>query len=143
MSAPPKPRARDEAILERDILRDFGRDRDLVLLPNEVGVGFRGSALPALEAALRAFGPEAVDAAVAVMNRNRIKYGLGVGSTDLVGVAYRRPFGLELKTEDGRLSEEQERFAAACHRRGIPCGVARSTEQAAEFFARVRRGGLR
>jgi hypothetical protein len=136
-------RSRSEAILERNILREFGRDTDLILLPNEVGVGFRGALLPALEAALTPFGRQVVEAAEHALNRNRTKYGLGVGSPDLVGTCARRPFGLELKSEDGELSEEQLRFHAAARRRGIPVGVARSVDEAKAFFDRVRRLAIR
>ncbi len=58
------PRTRPEAIFERQLLREFGREKDLVILKNEVGLGFRGSLRGALEATLRPFGPEVVDAAM-------------------------------------------------------------------------------
>lgn len=60
-----------------------------------------------------------------------IKYGLAVGSADLVGVC---PDGValfcEVKTATGRASQEQRNFIAACRRNNARAGIARSVEDA-------------
>lgn len=58
-----------------------------------------------------------------------IKYGLAVGSSDIVGIC---PDGIslfvEVKTPTGRASKEQRDFIAACRRNGARAGIARSIE---------------
>ena len=60
-----------------------------------------------------------------------IRYGLCVGSSDLVGVC---PDGIaifcEVKTPSGRASHEQRNFIAACRRNGARAGIARSVKDA-------------
>lgn len=120
---------RAEARLEREILLALGRVEDLVLFKNEVGVGYRGALAGDLRAALAPFGPEVVAAALAALGRNRITYGLGEGSPDLVGAVAGRALGLELKRAaqreggrvvmtGGRLSDAQERWHHAARDRG-------------------------
>ena len=56
-----------------------------------------------------------------------IRYGLCVGSADLIGVAPDGKFlAVEVKTATGRTSEAQDRFIAAVLRLGGRAGVARS-----------------
>ena len=60
-----------------------------------------------------------------------IRYGLCVGSSDLIGVAPDGKFlAVEVKTATGRTSEAQDRFIAAVLRLGGRAGVARSPEGA-------------
>jgi len=60
-----------------------------------------------------------------------IRYGLCVGSADLIGVAPDGKFlAVEVKTATGRTSEAQDRFIAAVLRLGGRAGVARSPEGA-------------
>lgn len=63
-----------------------------------------------------------------------IKFGLGVGSPDIVGILAPsgRFFGLEVKTPAGRLSKEQTAWHKAAQSKGAYVGVARS---AADAFA--------
>lgn len=60
-----------------------------------------------------------------------VKYGLCVGSSDIVGIC---PDGIslfcEVKTPTGRASQEQRNFIAACRRNGARAGIARSVEDA-------------
>lgn len=60
-----------------------------------------------------------------------VKSGLPVGFSDLFGYTRQaRPFFLEIKTDTGRVSKEQEAFLSAMRQRGAIAGVARSVEQA-------------
>lgn len=74
------------------------------------------------------------------------KYGLGVGTPDLIGcksivitpemVGKRIAVfvGIEVKTEKGRLSEPQKNFLAMLKEQGGITGVARSVEEAREII---------
>lgn len=60
-----------------------------------------------------------------------VKSGLPVGFSDLFGYTRQaRPFFLEVKTETGRISKEQDSFLSAMRQRGAVAGVVRSVEQA-------------
>jgi hypothetical protein len=60
-----------------------------------------------------------------------VRYGLAVGSSDLVGVCSDgTALFVEIKTPTGRVSPAQEAFIAAVRRRGGRAGVARSPEEA-------------
>lgn len=60
-----------------------------------------------------------------------IKFGLCVGSSDLVGIC---PDGIalfvECKTADGRVRPEQKSFISACRSKGARAGIARSASDA-------------
>lgn len=60
--------------------------------------------------------------------------GLGLGSADLVGVqlvdGVGRFVGIEVKTDRGRTSDDQDRWLAAAARHGALAGVARSVDEA-------------
>lgn len=62
----------------------------------------------------------------------RVKYGLGVGSADLVGFMHEtgQMIAIEVKTPVGRLSKEQKLWLAFCAAKGARVGVARSVEEA-------------
>jgi hypothetical protein len=64
--------------------------------------------------------------------RNPVRYGLAVGSSDLVGII--RPtgrfIGLEVKTDKGIVSEEQEAWIQTVRRFGGVASVVRSVEDA-------------
>lgn len=59
-----------------------------------------------------------------------IRYGLGVGSADVVVCSRSRFVAVEFKAPDGRLSEDQERWGACIERAGGRYRVVRSVEQA-------------
>lgn len=64
-----------------------------------------------------------------------VKSGLPVGFSDLFGYTRQaRPFFLEIKTDTGRVSKEQEAFLSAMRQRGAIAGVARSVEQAVSML---------
>lgn len=60
-----------------------------------------------------------------------IKFGLCVGSSDLVGIAPGGRFlAVEIKTPKGRATPEQLRFIDAVRKRGGIAGIARSPDEA-------------
>lgn len=64
-------------------------------------------------------------------NGRVIRYGLCVGSSDLIGLTSEGQFvAIELKASRGRLSHEQELFLALVRRNGGLAGVARSVTEA-------------
>ena len=64
--------------------------------------------------------------------QNKVKYGLGVGSADLVGLIHKngRLFAIEVKTPTGRISDEQKAWIAVINARGGYAAVARSVDEA-------------
>jgi hypothetical protein len=131
-----------EAELERLVLRELGRHPRLLITRNEVGVGYRGALLHALRSALQPWGREAQAAAIDATQRNRITYGLGVGSPDLVGAVAGHAVGLELKTSVGVVSEDQSRWHGAARKRGVSVWVVRSVGEALEAVERAERGEM-
>jgi len=64
-------------------------------------------------------------------NGRPIRYGLGTGSSDLIGLCADGTFlAVEVKTATGRVSPAQTAFIAAVRRRGGRAGVARSPADA-------------
>jgi hypothetical protein len=63
-----------------------------------------------------------------------VRYGLCVGSSDIIGVT---PCGkflcIEVKSAKGRVTPEQDRFIAAVRAKGGRAGVARSVRDALEI----------
>lgn len=65
-----------------------------------------------------------------------IKFGLCVGSSDLIGIAPGGQFlAVEIKTAKGRATPEQIRFIEAVRARGGIAGIARSPEDALALLA--------
>jgi len=66
-----------------------------------------------------------------------IRFGLCVGSSDLIGVAPDGRFlAVEVKTEKGKPTPEQERFISAVRAKGGIAGIARSPEEALDLLRR-------
>lgn len=77
--------------------------------------------------------------------RVRVAYGLGVGSADLIGLAYGSPaifLAVEIKTPIGRLSAEQKAWGSAIQKLGGIYRVIRSEEEAREFVEWLRNTNL-
>lgn len=71
---------------------------------------------------------------------NRIPYGLGRGSPDLVGTLRNGVcFCIEVKTPAGRLSREQQAWWRAARKWGIRGGVARSVPEALALLSEAMR----
>lgn len=66
-----------------------------------------------------------------------IRFGLCVGSSDLIGVApCGRFIAVEVKTAKGKPTPEQERFIASVRAKGGIAGIARSPEEALDLLRR-------
>jgi hypothetical protein len=110
---------RSEAQIMADIRLALGRIPDLALLRNSVGVATE-------------FDPK-------THQTRTIRYGLGVGSADLVGCLAGRFVGLEVKTPDGRLTPEQERWAAMIRGKGGFVATVRDEAEALGAIEGARR----
>lgn len=117
--------ARVRAPLERDVLQEIrlelGREPDLTLWRNSTGVTVE----------LGAAG-----------DRRTIRYGLAVGSSDLIGILAPsgRLVALEIKSSTGRVTSEQVQFLEVVRRRGGFGAVVRSVDEARAALERARRG---
>ncbi len=70
----------------------------------------------------------------------RVRYGLAVGSADLVGCLDGRFVALEVKTAVGRASTEQRQWLDLVRRNGGFGAIVRSVEEAHAAIARARTG---
>lgn len=129
---------RKEKILERLILRAIGGEKDVALYPNESGRGYTGVVWQLLERELVDV-PSVLRRVHEILARNRITYGLGVGSTDLFGAVCGRAAGLEVKTENTRVSPEQLIWHEGARKRGITIEIVHSVDEAVAFVERMRR----
>jgi len=133
--------ARPEAALERAVLARVGALQradlpSLTIFRNEVGSGHTGNVGPLLA---RELCPHCRATAARVLTTNRITYGLGVGSPDLVGAVDGRAFGLELKSPTGRVRPEQLAWCEAAIRRGVHVAIVRTVEEAEEAIRQAMR----
>jgi hypothetical protein len=71
-----------------------------------------------------------------------IRYGLGEGSADLIGVLAPsgRLFCLEVKTPKGRTTKAQDQWGQLVRQMGAFCAVVRSPEEAKAALDRAREG---
>lgn len=123
-------RRRPEARLEADILLALGQDPHVALYRNEIGQGYYGTILPQLRALLK--HTSWMEPVLEVLHRNRVTYGLGIGSPDLVGIGKGGRFvGLELKAGT-QPSRGQVQWHAAALSRGARIAIVRSVEDAWE-----------
>lgn len=112
--------------MERETLHairlDLGRELDLVLFRNAAGV-------------FDAFNETTGKA-------QKVRTGLTVGASDLLGILapFGRWFALEVKTDKGRVSKEQEQFLALIRRMGGFGAVVRSVDDARAALNRARMG---
>jgi hypothetical protein len=75
------------------------------------------------------------------MQSRGIRYGLGKGSADLVGIGPGgRFFALETKSPSGRLTPEQVKWANLVRRFGGFCATVRSVDEAKAALVRARAG---
>lgn len=73
---------------------------------------------------------------VTLTNARMIRFGLAVGSSDLIGIAPDGRFlAVEVKTKTGRASKEQLKFIDAVNNAGGIAGIARSPEEALQLIA--------
>jgi len=68
---------------------------------------------------------------VTLANASMVKFGLMVGSADIIGISPTGKFlAVEIKTSKGRATKEQLRFIEAVNKAGGIAGIARSVEEA-------------
>lgn len=111
-----------ERTIQQDIRIALGLEDDLTLWRNSAGV---------------------FDTFDEQTSRGRkVRTGLVVGASDLLGILdpAGRWFALEVKTDRGRVSVEQQQFIELVRRRGGFAAVVRSVEEAKQALARARRG---
>ena len=68
--------------------------------------------------------------AVAEVRGTKQRFGLAVGSADLIGIAHGKPLAIEVKSATGRLSPEQIAWGECWRRLGGLFVVARSVDEA-------------
>jgi len=107
-----------EAVLQNQIRLALGREPGVTLWRNNTGVAEHRGA--------------------------RVRYGLCVGSADLIGILAPagRFFALEIKTATGRVSPDQVRFLNLVRNRGGFAAVVRSVDEARDALERARMGEL-
>jgi hypothetical protein len=69
-----------------------------------------------------------------------VRYGLAVGSSDLIGCLNGRFIALEVKTPTGRASPQQRQWLDLVRRHGGFAAIVRSVEDARGAIARARTG---
>ena len=103
-----------ESTIQRDIRLALGSDPDVVFWRNNCGV--------------------------ATFGRTKVRYGLAVGSSDLIGSVCGRFAALEVKSATGRAREEQERYLALVRKKGGFAAIVRSPAEALAAVARCKAG---
>ena len=84
-----------------------------------------------------------MDNEVGVDTIKGVRYGLGTGSADLVGILKSgRVFCLEVKTPSGRVRPEQNAWLESVRRWGGFAAVVRSLDDAVAALARAEQGAL-
>ena len=71
---------------------------------------------------------------------HHVRYGLAVGSADLIGIVDGRFVALEVKSGSGRLRPEQELYLELVRKHGGFAAVVRDGAEALEAIARCRAG---
>lgn len=106
-----------EADIQQAIRLALGRETDLVLWRNTVGVG-------------------------TMDDGSKQRFGLAIGSSDLIGIlAPRGRFvALEVKSQKGRVRDEQSLFLSLVRARGGFAAVVRSVDDARAALDRARAG---
>lgn len=67
-----------------------------------------------------------------------IRFGLCVGSSDLVGICEGKFLAVEVKAPKGRVRPEQQRFIDAVNKAGGIAGVCRSVEDALALIGKTK-----
>lgn len=111
-----------EAVVQREVTIAIGAEPDVLLMRNQVG---------------------SVERFDERTNTTRVeRYGLGVGSADLVAILAPsgRWFCLEIKSATGRVDPDQVKWHSRARRFGAFVAVVRSAEEARAALERARRG---
>ena len=109
------------------------------LFRNNVGTGWAGQSTRITQGNLRAVAAQLQPGDVVIRQGRPLHAGLCVGSSDLVG--WRRTesgiaqfVAVEVKSQRGRPTAEQERFLDAARTAGALAGIARSVGEAEELL---------
>jgi hypothetical protein len=128
-----------ESEIQNAILLRYGREPDLTLWRQNTGVAqeqpWKREHLERLVGMLRVGRlAEALSLLVSLLREKPrfTRYGLAVGSADIVGIVGPRGtfLALEVKTPTGRVSKEQQQWLDIVNRRGGVARVVRSVEEA-------------
>lgn len=103
-----------ETEIQQQIRLALGREPDLVLWRNNTGV--------------------------AKHDGRKVRYGLALGSSDLVGILAGRFVALEVKRPKGRASDEQKLFVELVRAKGGFAAFVRSVDEARAAIQRAREG---
>lgn len=114
-----------ESEIQARIMLELGALPGIRLFRNTVGEGYQGHVVKRT--------PEFV----VLENYRYVTFGLGVGTSDLIGWAHGRFLGIECKTPAGKASPEQMRFISAVLGSGGFAGVARSPDEAFSLISDV------
>jgi hypothetical protein len=118
-----------ETELKKRILLAAAEIEGLVLFNNPVGHAYAGQSFQ-----VPGYGPRAI----VIQEPRRVAYGLMEGSSDLVGWyswgGIARFVAIEIKTEDGVVSDAQAHFIRAVKRAGGIASVVRDPKELAGLF---------
>jgi hypothetical protein len=134
-----------ETVLQQEIRLALGRYPDLTLWRNSTGAAspLNPRDLHQLTGLLKTGNvPAALKCVADMLKRPMVKYGLCVGSADLIGILapHGRLVALEVKTATGRASDEQRMFLSLVRSRGGFACLVRSVPEAIEAINRARSG---
>ncbi len=136
-----------ESEIQNAILLRYGREPDCTLWRNNVGVAESSPwTREHLERLAGMLSTQRFAEAISLLGallRERprfTRYGLAVGSADIVGIVGPRGtfLALEVKTPTGRVSTEQRQWLAIVNRRGGVARVVRSVEEAGAAIDEAR-----
>jgi hypothetical protein len=136
-----------ENAIQRAIRLDLGKLPNLVLWRNETGAYASGCTISDLKTLLGMLTNGEIGAATLCLaswtrRAQWVSYGLCKGSADLIGIIKPsgRFFALELKTDTGRLTEEQQLYLSLVNSMGGYAAVARSVDEARKHFWNAAEG---
>lgn len=111
-----------ESEIQAAILKKLGARSDVRLFRNNTGVAYQGKRI------------RRTADTITLKNPRRIRFGLCVGSSDIIGIVQHHGHGvflaIEVKSARGRLSVEQNDFLYMVQRMGGIAFVARSVAEA-------------
>lgn len=135
-----------ESEIQNAIFLAFGREPDVKLWRNNSGVAeepvvTRAHVERLIGMLRRCEFMSALDLLLALLKQKPrfTRYGLGVGSSDIVGIVRGLFVAMEVKTESGRVSKEQQKFVNLVNARGGCAAIVRSVDDVGALIERARR----
>lgn len=137
-----------ESQLQREVRLALGQLDDLVLWRNETGAYAEACTVGWLKELVGVLTNKGTKTAHMMLAdaiqgaRQYVRYGLCKGSADLIGILKPsgRFFALELKTEVGRISDDQRLFLKLINNMGGYAAVARTVDEAKKHYWRALEG---